>query len=118
MSPTIIYNEKNEPILALGTPSGTRILTCVMQTVLNFLEHEMPLWEAVSATRYHHQWSPEEIRVGKPGFSKEVEAELVKMGHKIKKKNLGCKIQAIARYPDNSLHGVSDPRGEGASVGL
>ena len=50
--------------------------------------------------------------------SQEVEAELVKMGHKVRKKNLGCKIQAIARYPDHSLHGVSDPRGEGASVGL
>jgi gamma-glutamyltranspeptidase/glutathione hydrolase len=118
MSPTIIFDKSGEPILALGTPSGTRILTCVMQTVLNFLEHKMPLWEAVSATRYHHQWSPEEIRVGDPGFSKKVEAKLISMGHKIVRKNLGCKIQAIARYKDKSLHGVSDPRGEGASVGL
>ena len=118
MSPTIVYDKNGEPLLALGTPSGTRILTCVMQTVLNFIEHKMPLWESVSATRYHHQWSPEEIRIGAPGFTKEVEQELKEMGHKIKHKNLGCKIQAIAKKTDGTLHGVSDPREEGMSFGL
>jgi gamma-glutamyltranspeptidase/glutathione hydrolase len=88
-----------------------------MQTILNVIEHDMPLWEAVSATRYHHQWSPEEIRVGDPGFSNEVESELIKMGHKISRKNLGCKVQAIMKTKDG-LQGVSDPREEGSSVGL
>ena len=88
-----------------------------MQTVLNFLEYEMPLWESVAATRIHHQWNPEQIRVGPPGLSKKVIDELQAMGHKIEDKSLGCSIQAIARYDDKSLHGVSDPRGEGASKG-
>ncbi len=118
MSPTIVYNKDGKPFMALGTPSGTRILTCVMQTMLNVLEYEMPLWEAVSATRYHHQWKPEEIRIGEPGFSPQVEAELRAMGHKINHKNLGCKIQAVMRYPDGKLHGVSDPREEGMSFGI
>jgi len=117
MSPSIVFDKEGAPLLALGTPSGTRILTCVMQTILNVIEHDMPLWEAVSATRYHHQWSPEEIRVGDPGFSKEVENELKKMGHKISRKNLGCKIQAIMKTKDG-LQGVSDPREEGSSVGI
>ena len=117
MSPTIVYDTNNKPMLALGTPSGTRILTCVMQTILNVVEYEMPLWEAVSATRYHHQWSPEEIRIGKPGFTPEVEAALTKMGHKLKHKSLGCKVQAINRLSDGSLLGVSDPREEGMSYG-
>ena len=118
MSPTIVYDKQGKPFLALGTPSGTRILTCVMQTVLNVLEYEMPLWEAVSATRYHHQWNPEEIRVGPPGFDPEVEAELISMGHKINKKGLGCKIQAIMKHADGRLQGVSDPREEGMSFGI
>lgn len=118
MSPTIVFDKKGKPILALGTPSGTRILTCVMQTVLNFIEHDMPLWEAVSATRYHHQWHPEEIRVGTPHFTKEVEEKLKRMGHKIKHKDLGCKIQAISKNDDGLLQGVSDPREEGMSFGL
>lgn len=118
MSPTIVFNKSGQPFLALGTPSGTRILTCVMQTVLNVIEHDMPLWEAVSATRYHHQWYPEEIRIGPPYLTKDVENKLKAMGHKIKHKSLGCKIQAIMRYDDGRLHGVSDPREEGRSFGI
>ncbi len=118
MSPTIVYDKKGLPMLALGTPSGTRILTCVMQTILNVLEYKMPLWEAVSATRYHHQWNPEEIRIGPPGFAPEVEAQLKAMGHKINHKALGCKIQAIKKESTGQLHGVSDPREEGMSFGI
>ena len=68
MSPTIIFDENNKPFMTLGTPSGTRILTCVMQVILNVLEFEMPLYEAVAALRYHHQWSPDYIRVEEIGF--------------------------------------------------
>lgn len=118
MSPTIVYDKKGKPFLALGTPSGTRILTCVMQTVLNVLEHDMPLWDAVSATRYHHQWKPESIRVGPPYFDQQTEKRLKAMGHKLERKALGCKIQAIKVEDDGRLHGVSDPREEGMSYGI
>lgn len=118
MSPTIIFDKKGLPLMALGTPSGTRILTCVMQTTLNVLEHDMNLWDAVAATRFHHQWKPEEIRVGPPYLDADVEAQLEAMGHKINHKSLGCKIQAIKVEKDGVLHGVSDPREEGMSFGI
>lgn len=118
MSPSIVYDKDGKPFMALGTPSGTRILTCVMQTILNVLEHEMNLWDAVAATRYHHQWKPEEIRVGPPYFDAATESKLKAMGHKINYKPLGCKIQAIQKQNDGSLIGVSDPREEGMSLGL
>ena len=118
MSPTIVYDKKGKPLLALGTPSGTRILTCVMQTVLNVLEYEMPLWDAVAATRYHHQWKPDQIRVGPPYLPAETEAKLKEMGHKIEHKSLGCKVQAIKMEKGGQLHGVSDPREEGMSFGI
>ena len=78
----------------------------------------MGLWDAVAATRYHHQWKPEEIRIGPPFFDKDVEAEIKAMGHKISHKALGCKIQAIMKNSDGNLHGVSDPREEGMSFGI
>lgn len=115
MSPTIVLKD-NKPVLAVGTPSGTRILTCVALTLLNVLEHEMPLYDAVATTRYHQQWSPDEIRVGEFGFPKYVEPILKIYGHKVRYKNLGCKIQAIQKVGDE-LIGVSDPRGQGMSVG-
>ena len=44
MSPTIVLNRNSkDPLQAVGTPSGTRILTCVMQTILNFLEYDLDL---------------------------------------------------------------------------
>lgn len=118
MSPTIVYNEKGDPILTVGTPNGTRILTCVMQTILNVLEYEMPLWEAVVATRYHHQWAPDYIRVDDPGLDPKVIKKLESMGHKVKQEMYHCRIQAIAKKSNGTLHGVSDPRGEGLSLGL
>jgi len=116
MSPTIVFKNK-KPVLALGTPSGTRILTCVAQTILNYIEHKLPLYDSVAAVRFHHQWSPDEIRIGALGFGSAVEDELKKMGHTLRHKNLGCRIQAIANE-EGTLHGVSDPRGQGSSKGL
>jgi gamma-glutamyltranspeptidase/glutathione hydrolase len=115
MSPTIILKD-SKPFLALGTPSGTRILTCVAQTILNYMSFEKGLFESVSATRFHHQWFPDEIRMGSSSFSGETLKELKNMGYKIRQRPLGCKVQAISVEGD-LLHGVSDPRGEGLSLG-
>jgi gamma-glutamyltranspeptidase/glutathione hydrolase len=117
MSPTIVY-KGGKPILALGTPNGTRILTCVALTLLNYLEYEMPLYESITAIRYHHQWNPDEIWMEKPGIVNRTIKRLFDMrqGVKINEK-IGCRVQAIA-FEDGSLHGVSDPRGFGLATGL
>lgn len=115
MSPTLVF-DGGRPVFALGTPSGTRILTCVAQTILNYFEHNLPLYESVAAVRYHHQWYPDEIRTDVKGLPKSTTTLLEKMGYKINRKNLGCRVQAIA-WENNKLHGVSDPRGEGMSLG-
>jgi gamma-glutamyltranspeptidase/glutathione hydrolase len=112
MSPTIVF-KGGRPLLALGTPSGTRILTCVAQVILNYIEYEMPLWESVAASRIHHQWYPDQLRMGPPMLKKETREALKKMGYELNDKSLGCKIQAIAKEGE-VLHGVSDPREEGA----
>ncbi len=115
MSPTLVFDE-GRPVFAVGTPSGTRILTCVAQTILNYFEHNLPLYESVAAVRYHHQWYPDEIRTDHKGLPIATRNSLKKMGYKINRKNLGCRIQAIA-WERGELHGVSDPRGEGMSLG-
>ena len=55
MSPTIVV-KNGLPIMAVGAPGGTRIISCVAQTILNYLEYKMPLYQSVTAIRYHHQW--------------------------------------------------------------
>jgi gamma-glutamyltranspeptidase/glutathione hydrolase len=115
MSPTLVLKD-NKPFLALGTPSGTRIISCVAQTMLNVLEFRLPLYDAVAATRIHHQWQPEEIRMERPFAPQHVFDDLEKRGHKVKRQGLGCQIQAIQRVGDQWV-GVSDPRGEGLAIG-
>lgn len=115
MSPTIILNG-SEPYMALGSPSGTRIITCVAQTILNTVEFEMPLYEAVAATRIHQQWLPDQLKVEAPFLDADVEKELKEKGHDVVHERLGCSIQAIKKV-EEGWHGVSDPRGEGLALG-
>jgi gamma-glutamyltranspeptidase/glutathione hydrolase len=115
MSPTIITkNEK--PYMALGSPSGTRIITCVAQTILNSVEFDMPLFESVAATRIHQQWQPDLLKIEAPYLSSSVEKALKERGHNVVHEKLGCSIQAIKRE-NNQWTGVSDPRGEGLALG-
>jgi gamma-glutamyltranspeptidase/glutathione hydrolase len=116
MSPTIVLR-KNFPILALGTPNGTRIITCVAQTILNYIEFKRSLWESVSAVRIHHQWKRNYMEIEAPYFSGSTMSSLKDYGHTVKEKKSGCKVQAIA-FENGLLHGVSDPRGEGMSKGI
>lgn len=115
MSPTII-TKNNEPFMALGSPSGTRIITCVAQTILNSVEFEMPLYEAVAATRIHQQWQPDQLKIETPFLDPKVEKELKELGHDVVHERLGCSIQAIMKSK-GQWHGVSDPRGEGLALG-
>lgn len=115
MSPTIITNDQG-PYMALGSPSGTRIITCVAQTILNTVEFEMPLFEAVAATRIHQQWQPDALKIEAPYLSEKVEKALKDRGHNVVHEKLGCSIQAIKRE-NKKWTGVSDPRGEGMAIG-
>lgn len=116
MSPTIMTKD-GEPFMAVGSPSGTRIITCVAQTILNSVEFEMPLYEAVAATRVHQQWQPDQLKIEAPFLDPKVEKELKEMGHNVVHEKLGCSIQAIKRNK-KGWDGVSDPRGEGLAQGM
>lgn len=116
MSPTILL-KGNEPFMALGSPSGTRIITCVAQTILNAVEFKMPLYEAVAATRIHQQWQPDVLKVEAPYLTEKVEKELKEKGHNLVHEQLGCSIQAIKKEKKGWV-GVSDPRGAGLALGL
>ncbi|GAB4407217.1 MAG: gamma-glutamyltransferase [Bacteriovoracaceae bacterium] len=111
MSPTIVLDQ-NGPIIGVGTPSGTRILTCVAQTLLNLLEFELSSWDSVALLRYHHQWSPDHIRFESDNLPGHLKQELESMGHKVIVKDLGCRIQLV-RKNEQGLEAVSDPRGSG-----
>ena len=72
----------NKLFMALGAPGGGRIITGVLQVILNVLDFKMNIQEAIDFPRVHHQWKPDEIYV-ENGASPDTVAALRAMGHKV-----------------------------------
>jgi len=120
MTPTIVEDRSagNRPVLALGSPGGATIITTVLQVLLNVLEHNMPLQDAVDAPRFHHQWLPDDVKYEPYAFPQDVLEALKLKGHDmaIWNRPLGD-IAAIYLDRDGVLHGAADPRGYGTAEG-
>lgn len=110
MTPTIVLkNEK--PFLATGSPGGSRIITTVLQVILNVIDHKMNIAEATASPRIHHQWLPDKLYVEK-GISKDTIGLLKKKGHKVNAKRVLGSSQSIMKV-GKYLYGFSDPRRPG-----
>ncbi len=82
MTPAIVLKD-GKPVLVLGAPGGSRIITTVLEIILNVLDHGMALQEAVDAPRVHHQWLPDTL-AGEPlAFSADTVDALTRMGYRI-----------------------------------
>lgn len=81
MSPTILTRD-GKPVMVLGTPGGSRIITAVLLTILNAVDYGMNVQEAVDAPRFHQQWLPETTGVEKFALSPDTRKLLEAMGHK------------------------------------
>ena len=113
MSPTIVLKD-GKPVLVTGSPGGSRIISAVLQVVIDVLDYKMDVAAAVAAPRVHHQWMPDEVRVER-GFSDEVLAELRAKGHKVIEPVGQTSVNSIAVTP-NGLLGAPDPRTRGAAA--
>ena len=116
MTPTILEKD-NQLFMVVGTPGGSTIITSVFQTILNVLEHDMTMQQAVSAGRVHHQWKPDKIFYQEGAISKDDSLSLVKLGHELQQRGPYGKVDAILVLPDGKLEGGADPRGDDAAVG-
>ena len=115
MTPTIVLKNK-KPFIILGSPGGSRIITAVLQTILNVTVHNMNIQKAVSAPRVHSQWLPDVIMAESYSIIKDVETSLIKKGHKILPyKNVGD-VNAILINEDGYFGGT-DIRGENTAIG-
>ena len=79
MSPTIVLKD-GKPVLVTGSPGGSRIISTVLQVIVNVLDYHMDVAAAVAAPRLHHQWLPDEVRVER-GFAEDTLAGLKAKGH-------------------------------------
>lgn len=115
MTPTLVLKD-GKPVLVTGSPGGARIITTVLQQVVNHIDFGMNPAEAAATPRFHHQWTPDELRVEK-GFSPDTLALLRQWGHKVALKASMGRTQTI-EIRDGLLRGASDPRNpDGKTMG-
>ena len=82
MTPTLVFKD-GKPVLVVGTPGGSRIITTVLEVIVNVIDHGMTLQEAIDAPRIHHQWLPDTIAVEPFGLSADTQQALTGMGYKV-----------------------------------
>lgn len=113
MSPTIVLRG-GKPVLVTGSPGGSRIISTVLQVIVNVLDYKMDVAAAVAAPRLHHQWLPDEVRV-EHGFPDDVLFELKAMDHLIVEPMGQTSANSILVTPNGPL-GAPDPRTRGAAA--
>ena len=116
MTPTIVERD-GQLRLVVGTPGGSTIITSVFQVVLNVLEHDMELKEAVFTPRFHHQWLPDKIFTEGDMWSAELRDTLSKMGHAFDEYDRIGLVKAIQVESDGTLTGVGDIRSDDHASG-
>ena len=116
MTPTIL--EKNDKLfMVLGTPGGSTIITSVFQTILNVIDYNMGMQEAVDSKKFHHQWLPDVLVVEEETLSDELSNRLTKIGHKIVNRSSLGRMDCILIKEDGSLEGGADKRGDNVAIG-
>ena len=117
MTPSIVSKD-GELFMVVGTPGGSTIITSVFQTILNVVEFDMGMADAVAKPRFHHQWLPDQIFYEDGALSPEVMKRLKKIGHQLKKRSSIGRVDAILVWPDGTLEGGADPRGDDHAEGF
>jgi gamma-glutamyltranspeptidase / glutathione hydrolase len=118
MSPTIVTKD-GKPVMVLGTPGGSRIITAVLHTIINVIDYGMSVQEAVDAPRFHQQWLPETTSVENFALSPDTRKLLEGMGHKLGNPQPANHLAAILvgapslggkPVGKNRYYGANDPR--------
>jgi gamma-glutamyltranspeptidase/glutathione hydrolase len=111
MTPTIVMKD-GKPYLVTGSPGGSRIITTVLQVVLNVIDHKMNIAAATNAIRVHHQWLPDKLMI-EQGLNGDTIRLLTERGHKISSTDAMGSTQSIM-HVGSFLQGASDPRRSGS----
>jgi gamma-glutamyltranspeptidase/glutathione hydrolase len=119
MTPTIVLRKDGSLWFAVGARGGPRIISAVLQTVINMVDHDMNIQQAIDAPRIHHQWLPDALYHEPYGMSPDTRKILEMMGHKFNE-NAGNIAQATAIAIEEKTGvrlGAIDSRGDGEAIG-
>ena len=113
MTPTMVFKD-GEPVVATGSPGGSRIIMSVLQMIVNVIDHEMNIGVASNAPRMHHQWLPDVIQL-ESGFSPDTIRELQHRGHAIRGGRTIGNVNSVSQQ-DGYFLGAADPRRPGGGA--
>lgn len=111
--PTIVF-KGDVPVLGIGAPGGSRLLTSMVQVIANIFDHGMSVQEAVSAPRFHSE--EEQILFLEPEFPARTETELTALGNEVRRSRYMSRVQTIRLADDGTLDTGADPRGGAVRV--
>ncbi len=118
MTPTIVLNKDGTFWFAVGARGGPRIITAVLQTTINMIDHKMNIQEAVDAPRIHHQWLPDMLLFEPYGMSNDTRTILEKYGHKFAGSPGNLALATAVAVDDKGVRlGAIDSRSDGKAVG-
>ena len=116
MTPTIVARN-GRPYMVVGTPGGRTIINTVLQIILNVIDHDMNIAQAVEAPRIHHQWLPNVTSFELHGLSVDTRRIYESMGHRVRFRGSQGRAHSIMRLGD-TLYGAADSRSyDGRAVG-
>ncbi|MDC1007610.1 gamma-glutamyltransferase [Gammaproteobacteria bacterium] len=107
MTPTIVMKD-GDFFFTTGSPGGSRIITAVLQSIINIVDYGMNLEEANAAKRIHHQWQPDLLQI-ESSIDPEIKNQLLELKYNIKIINPATCLQTIM-YKDNMYYGYGDFR--------
>ena len=107
MTPTIVMKDE-QFFFSTGSPGGSRIISAVLQSILNIVDFDMDLEETNNAIRIHHQWQPDRLQI-ETRLSKKTRYELLDLNYNIQIIEPATCLQTIM-YKDNKYYGYGDYR--------
>ena len=118
MTPTILMRKNGAPWFALGARGGPRIITAVLQSVINVIDHDMNIQQAIDAPRVHHQWYPDEMLFEPYGMSPDTLRILRTYGHTFAEKPAYIASATAIMIDDGGVRlGAIDSRSDGEAIG-
>ncbi|TKB99621.1 gamma-glutamyltransferase [Pedobacter cryotolerans] len=116
MTPAILAKDGNL-YMVVGTPGGSTIITSVFQTILNVVDFNMSMQNAVNAKKFHHQWLPDEVLVEENAMDSLTTEKLKAKGYKFVRRGAIGRVDAILKTKWGYYQGGADPRGDDKAIG-
>ena len=118
MTPTIVERPDSSLYMVLGSPGGSTIITTIAQIIVNVINFNMDIDQAVESKRFHHQWIPPYIQIEQNSFSQNTINALKQKGHDlVLRSKIGIGEANCILLDNGYFYGAADSRRGAIAIG-